>query len=147
MDFNTESLKDIKEEMAPFLDNNHQESGTYPDMALRVQWENYFALEELDICKTFTMRDDGKLVGYSIFIVSSHSHYQENIFALNDVVYIDPESRGSDTIDFFNYCETELLVAGAQVISYNMPTSDSMKRLMTAIGHEHVESTYMKRIG
>jgi len=61
----------------------------------------YKALERDGGLMVFTARDDdGAMAGYAVFFLTSHIHYRLNLFAVNDVFYIDPERRSDPWLGF-----------------------------------------------
>lgn len=146
MDFYEERMIDLKPELEVLIQANHDESGLYKDMELTPMWEAYYAMDDMGMFQAFTMREEGKLVGYSLFMSSPHMHYSATEWALNDVVYVDPEYRGANTVDFFNFVEDELTVRGVDVITYHMKALKPFEKLMGALGFKHAENTYTKRI-
>ena len=57
-------------------------------MELFPNWDKYFALDADSSLVLITARDDGKLVGYSLFILSPHLHYKKQLVAYNDVLFL-----------------------------------------------------------
>lgn len=148
IEFKEELLDDILEELKPLLTNNHEEVEIYQDkMILDPDFDKYKLLESVGILTIFTMRFDKKLVGYNVFFIQPHIHYPGTNFAACDVVYIDPEYRNSDTINFFTYSEEKLISKGVDVVTYHMKTNKKFESLMHILDMEHSEHVYAKYIG
>lgn len=147
--YDRQHLKEVKEEIAPMLDAHYEEVAMYQDhIELNPQWEMYENLELMDRLFIFTMRDEGKLIGYSVFFLNPHMHYADHEFAMNDIVYIDPDRRGTEeTVNFFKWCEKHMRDCGTSVISYHMKVYKPFQTLMTILGYDHAEHMYTKYIG
>lgn len=105
--FASERIIDVVEEIQPLLWDHYQEVALHKErIKLDPDWPKYFALEEQGSCIVFTMRDRGRLVGYAVFFVSPHIHYQACRAASNDIIYFDPEYRkGLNALRFIRFCE------------------------------------------
>lgn len=64
------------------------------DMPLAVDWGQYRKLEAAGILKVMALREDDRLVGFNSFMVMPHLHYSQTIHAMNDAIYVRPDSRG-----------------------------------------------------
>ena len=75
-------------------------------------------------------------------------HYQDTLMAMNDIIYIAKEKRGSMTgIKLLEYSEKELKQFGVQTIGLHIKKVFDWGRVAERIGYECVESTYQKWIG
>jgi len=146
MEYQIEKLIDIVEEMMPLVEKHHEEVDDFRDkIVLNPDFDRYLELETQDMISLFTMRDDGRLLGYSMFIVGSHGHYSGSLFAVNDIIYIDPEIRGEETTPtFFKKCEEWLTEEGVDVIMYSMKSDRAAKGLMNHLGYKDFEINYRK---
>lgn len=77
---------------------------------LNPDWDLYRVLGKQNKLITFTARTkNALLIGYNIFITSTHHHYRDAIIAENDILYIHPEYRkGYTGYKFLKYCIKEL---------------------------------------
>lgn len=149
MNYKLEDYHDVVEELTPLLVKHYEEVALYQDrIDLDPDYEAYSALQESGILKVYTMRKDEELFGYNIFFVRTHPHYASTVWAANDVVYIDPAYRHTEhTPGFFQWCEDQLRVDGAQVITYHMKVMKSFATLMNHLDMDHAEHIYTKYIG
>jgi hypothetical protein len=70
----------------------------------------YHALERDGGLAIYTARDDGALIGYAAWFLVHHLHYRHNLYAINDLFYVDP-ARRSDTwlgFRFLRYIDRQL---------------------------------------
>lgn len=150
-----EEYSEVVEEIKPLLLAHHEEIVFYKDeLELDPDYDLYKLGQETGILKVFTMRsgggpkEKGTLVGYNIFFVHTHPHYKQDIFADNDMVYIDPAHRHTgDTIAFFEWCERQLKENNVHVITYHMNTLKTFSSLMNELDMDLAQHMYMKYIG
>lgn len=147
--FNEERISEMRELLEPLLEEHYKEVAMYQDhIDLNPNWEAYEAMEEIGNTRMYAMWRDEELIGYNVFFVTPHMHYQDHEYAVNDVVYIHPDYRGTEcTPEFFNYCEEMLQKEGISVISYHMKTFKPFQSLMEALEYDHAEHVYMKYVG
>lgn len=149
MEYQEESYWDVIDELRPMLQEHYKEVAMYQDdIDLNFDEEKYRTIDHQDALRIFTMREEGKLVGYNVFFVSTHIHYMDHIYAQNDVVYIDPEYRGSEcTPTFFKRCDNWLKEEGVSVITYHMKVNKPFQALMDFLEFDHAEHIYTKYVG
>lgn len=148
MKYAKENFHDVIEELKPHLHEHYKEVAMYQDkIDLDPNYEAYGMAQTNGMLHIYTMREDDKLVGYNIFFVQSHPHYNSTVWAVNDIVYVAPEYRHTpDTLFFFAYCEVQLK-AVASVITYHMKVMKTFQMLMNGLGMDHAEHMYSKYIG
>jgi L-amino acid N-acyltransferase YncA len=80
------------------------------EVPLEVDWERYNQLQDIGMLHCVTVRDEGKLIGYHIAIISlSHLHYKSLRTAITDVYYVLPEYRqGYTGVKLFQVVKSEL---------------------------------------
>jgi hypothetical protein len=150
MIFNKECLANVQEELEPLLKEHYKEVAMYTDrIDLNVDWDKYYMLESIGALVIYTMREDeGKLVGYNVFFVNNHLHYNDHKYAVNDVVYIDPAYRhNQNTLDLFIRAEDDLRDSGVSVMTYHMKVYKTFECLMGVLEYDHAEHVYTKFIG
>ncbi len=54
----------------------------------------YLFAQEKEMLKLFTVRDEGKLVGYASFVISSDHHFKDRKIAAADALFVSPDYRG-----------------------------------------------------
>jgi GNAT superfamily N-acetyltransferase len=88
---------------------------------LNPDWARYEQMEAAGNLVCFTARDDGRMVGYSVFLLSWHLHYNTVRVAANDVLYLHPDYRkGMIGIRLIKYSEAELGKYGADWITFHV---------------------------
>ena len=146
--FAEEQLQHVLEEMKPMLLEHWEEVAMYKDkIDFSPDYNKYFSMCDMGFIRLYTMRDNGKLVGYSLFFTMPHLHYSKDMFAVNDVVFVDPEYRlPFITPAFFNYVEEQLSRLGMSVITYHMKVYKPFEKLMNGLQYNFTEHLYTKYI-
>lgn len=141
-----EQLSSCLEEMKPLFALHWKEVAAYQDkIALDPNYAKYLQMEQMDMVRTFVLRADGKMVGYWVFFITPHPHYQADRFAVNDIVYVDPDYRRVDlTPRCFDAVERQLKAEGVSVITYHMKTYKPFESLLKGLGYDHLEHLYGK---
>jgi hypothetical protein len=146
IEYQEESLIDVLEEMMPLVIEHHEEVDDFKDkITLNPDYDRYLEIAGQDMLTLYTMRKDSELVGYNMFIVGSHGHYSDTLYAVNDIIYIDPKMRGEEaTPTFFKRCEEWLTEYGVDVIMYSMKSDRAAAGLMDHLGYKEFEVNYRK---
>jgi GNAT superfamily N-acetyltransferase len=150
MKIQREYFERIMNEMRPLNEKHYHEVAMYTDkIYLSPNYEEYLKLEDLGMIACYTARTDcGELVGYSIFFVKAHIHYMHDVFACNDVIYIDPEYRGTSLAqDLMEYSLVSLANNGVNVVTMHMKSLKPFASLMERCGFEEAETVWTKYIG
>ena len=100
-----ESLLNVKQDLKPLLTKHWSETEPNQDtIMLDPDWREYSRLDQEGILHIFAARDNGKLIGYCVVMISKSIHHKHHIFASTDVIYVKPEYRksatGSELISF-----------------------------------------------
>lgn len=135
--YQVEKISDIKDEMTPLLDNHYDELTLHKEVVkLSVDWERYLKMDEAGALFNLTVRDSGKLVGYSVFYVQQHMHYTGLKMAKNDVLFLAKEYRkGPIGIKIIKRCEKELAEIGVQKIVWHAKQSNYLGELLVLLGY------------
>lgn len=97
---------ELYEEVLPLLQAHWREVALYQDrIQLEVDVAFYLKLQALGSLTCFTVRDEGRLVGYCVFMSAHHPHYASLFVVRNDVIYMDPEYRGMESMRLIRFCE------------------------------------------
>ena len=144
-----ETYLDAIAELRPMFEKHWEEVAINKDkIKLNPDYKQYETLQELGTLALFTARDDGKLVGYSVFFMVPHLHYSDHRFAMNDIIFLMPEYRatmlGAQLVQF---AEDELKSVGIDYISYHFKTHLPYGKGLEFMGYEHSENLFGKYIG
>lgn len=145
--YQQESLLTCKSDAIPLLEKHWEEIALNKDkIKLNPDWDAYANLEDADILKIFTARDaDNKLVGYFVVFVKAHIHYKDNLFAYNDILFVDQNYRkGFTGPRLMKFAEKCLKADGVDVIIVNTKRHKPFDSLLLWLGYKHIENLYSK---
>jgi hypothetical protein len=145
--FHREPLtQQLWDEALPLLFAHWKEVAHYQDIELTPDRARYDLLERNGALRTFTARTEtGTLIGYALFCVASHLHYRQVLQAQQDVIYIQPDQRGTMPIRFFKFCEDQLFGEGVDVICHHTKAAHSFGKIVERHGFELMDVLYVKR--
>ena len=108
IEFGVESFDQAVNDIQELIKLHYEEIALNKDVIpLDPDWDKYRALMTNNLACLITARDDGKLVGYSIFFVTSHPHYKSTIFANNDliikIINNSPSSDNEVVLEVYKY--------------------------------------------
>lgn len=142
----TESYEEIVDDIVPMLEKHWKEVEWGQDIVPLNPNLDYYKNSEA--ARFYTIRNDNDLVGYNVFTVFDHPHHKGTVFALNDMLYIDPEYRHLGYAQgFVMYSEDKLSEEGVSVVTYSMKKDYPFTDLMTSLGYEHTENIFSKFVG
>lgn len=145
--YQQESLIKSKVDAIPLLEKHWEEIALNKDkIKLNPDWDTYADLEDAGILKIFTARDSGsKLIGYFVVFVKAHIHYKDNLFAYNDLLFLDQNYRkGFTGPKLMKFAEKCLKEDGVDVIIVNTKRHKPFDSLLVWLGYKHVENLYSK---
>lgn len=146
MRFQQETLSTSLEEAKPLLQKHWDEIAHYKDIPLDPDYDAYFKLESAGILKVFTARDENKnMLGYAVFVIQAHPHYKNNIYAKQDVVYIDCDRRGIGMF-FIRWCDERLATMGIHVVTQHVKAAHNFGPALNRLGYELQDLIYTKRL-
>lgn len=147
--YQVEPLAEFLEELQPLLEQHYEEVAMYKDhIKLDPDYDKYLALDAAGFLHCVTVRAAGTLIGYFISFVHPHIHYKETEYAVNDILYLDPEYRGTNVaVKMFMFAEEKLKEEGVDVIVLHMKTSLPFESLAKFLHYDKAEYNYSKYIG
>lgn len=141
-------LEEEFDEALPLIQRHWSEIAWKRDkIPLSVNKEQYLMMEEKGIIACYIGRDNGQMVAYALFFLMSHPHYSKTLYATNDVIYVQPESRGMTGTKFIDFIEEDLRRSGVQTILYHVKESLNWGKLLERKGFEPVDRVWQKWIG
>lgn len=148
--FSRESFDELFEDIKPLLTSHWKELALYKEeVPLDPDFERYRQYHDAGIMQFFTARIDGKLIGYSIYIVSPrHLHYSVRV-ASNDIIWVHPDHRNIGVGNgLFDFVESELAKDGPVLIhTETKEEHPQLASLLTLRGHKTAGRVMLKRIG
>lgn len=133
----TETIADVVGEIEDLIAMHYDEIAADKHVIkLDPDWGRYQALERDSALRIFTARDEGKLVGYSVFFLIFHHHYKSNLFAQNDMLYLMPDQRkGLAGIRLLRYSEAQLTKDRVDKIMWNVNVKNDWRVILTRMGY------------
>lgn len=114
---------------------------------LSIDHVKYEAMDRAGSLRVYTARKDNKLVGYAIFIVGRHLHYDTTLYANNDVLYVDPRQRGTAGLRLIDFSEAALKTEGVHVVILHIKTYNDWSPVAVRKGYEPTDRVFQKWIG
>jgi len=141
-----ECLANVKEDIKPLLETHWEMVAlNQGKIKLNPNWEEYARLDAAGILRIFTARHEGKLVGYCVLVISKSLHYQDHIFANNDVTFVLPEYRtGATGYHLMKYAEDHCRDNGVSLMNVNTKVHIPFDSLMLGMGFDLIERIYSK---
>lgn len=134
--FAVETIKATREEAWPLLERHWAEIAQFKDLqVLDPDWDAYNRLEEMGRLWVMTVRIGGKLVGYTVMIVSNDLHYRKLLRAQEDIHFILPEYRkGLLGYRMLKFVKGKMQAKGVRMISFRTKASHSHGPLFERLG-------------
>ncbi len=136
-----ESVANVRGEIQPLLERHYQELTVGKEVVvLEVDWDKYENLERMNMLSVVTARDEGVLIGYSVFFIYSHMHYKSLKAASNDVLFLDKEYRkGRAGLKLLKESEIQLARLGVRKITWHIKTSLDWSKILLRMGYAQEE--------
>lgn len=132
-------------EALPLLTKHYLEISANQDIALEPDYEKYAQLDELDMLRVYTARDENALLGYAVFFIHQNLHYKSSKQALQDVLYIDKDRRGFGA-KFILWCDKQLKADACQVVYHHVKAKHNFGPMLERLGYGLVDLIYSKRL-
>jgi GNAT superfamily N-acetyltransferase len=147
--FQVESLSDLLGgEIEPLWQRHWEELALDREVVpLDPDYQRYRELDAQGALSTVTMRQNGRLVGYSIMLVAAGLHYKSTLEAQMDIFWIMPEARGRfGGVRLFKAVERELRRRGVKRIYAGSKLHNDSSRLFVALGYTPIEAWFSKML-
>jgi GNAT superfamily N-acetyltransferase len=152
MRIDVERYADVLEEIKPLNRLQWEEIATFrEDVPLDPDYEGYRRHDAAGTMIIVTARSGEELVGYSIFFLLKHPHYRGTWFAMNDIIYVRKDKRGSMAgVALIKRSEREVWKAiekrGAKLakVSWHLKPSHDFSALLERLGYVRDEFTMAK---
>lgn len=141
-----ECLANVKEEIKPLLEEHWELVALNKGkIKLNPNWKEYARLDAAGVLRIFTARDEGQLVGYFVLFISQSVHYQDHLFATNDVIFVLPDKRaGATGYKLVKHAEDYCRDSGVSLMTINTKVHLPFDSLMVGMGFDLIERIYAK---
>ena len=110
-------------------------------------WSMYHKLNVAGCLWIFSVRVDGKLIGFNSYIVTPSPHYEDAIYATSDTLYISPEYRGKFAGPrILQYAESQLKKLNICAIQQGVQATNDFSPMLERKGYKLDSYLYVKRI-
>ena len=146
--YQREKSHDLWEESMPLFERHWEEIAVFKDIPLSPSKDAYNTLEDVGMLRCYTARDDGRLIGYAVFVITKHLHYSQNVFAMQDVVFVLPESRmGRTGLKLLDFSEEQLKTDKVTLVQHHMKNAHpALGVLLKHKGYSPSETLWTKRL-
>jgi predicted acetyltransferase len=145
--YQRERCWDLWDEITPLNELHRAEITSFPDVPLKPMYDLYESIERNDALRCYTVRMNGKLIGYSWYFIHPHIHYSIPI-AMCDIVFVHKDHRqshiGNDLID---YCDERLVKEDKRnLIIYHVKAAHpALGKILQRRGYELGDLLWQKR--
>lgn len=149
VDYYVEPLGDkLIAEVQPLIELHYEELTLHKQVVkLDPDWNRYKSLADQGMITIITARDKGVLIGYSLFFVSPHIHYKNNIMANNDVLFLHPDYRqGRTGLKLIRKCEQVLQELKVDKIVWHVKYAKDFRQILYRLGYEDEDALVGKII-
>lgn len=131
----------------PLVREHWRELGLDLDLEISPDFERMKAMESIGLWKVVSVRDEGKLVGYLLAVVSTHLHYSTSpkMFII-DAYYIMPEYRNGTGVKLLKFAECLARELGAIKMYLSCKVHQDHSALFLALGYRLSDHAFTKRI-
>ena len=139
---------EIVNELAPLTKLSWSEADCIPNAHFDPDWEKYTQLNELNLLRLFTVRNqDKELVGYITFFVGPTLHSKNVHHALHDSMYIlKPYRKNGTAKSLISFVENIFKDENVNTMIVTVMTHRDFSPTLKHLGFTHTESSFIKRV-
>lgn len=150
--FSRVPIGSVADQLQVLAEREYDEVGQKDLERLNVDWARYRELDAAGKLATFIAkrgsRQMGFIVGYAVFVVQTHIHYQDALVAANSAVYVVPDARaGRVVLKLLRYAEIGLKGQGVKKVYYHVKREKDFGRLLEHLGYQDSERMFAKVLG
>jgi GNAT superfamily N-acetyltransferase len=133
----TESVYGVVDEVQDLVQAHYDEIAMHKErIPLAPDWQRYSELEQVGNLVTFTARDEGRLVGYSVFLINQMLHYVTTRLASNDVLFLHKDYRkGMAGVRLIKYSEQQLKERGVDKVVWHIKFHHDFRPILHRMGY------------
>jgi hypothetical protein len=142
--FQKEAPEPFTQEAMALFQKHYEEIAERTDViVLDPDLRRYNDYYNKNILEIHTIRNDGVLIGYSLWFLTKHIHYKNSLTASSDVLYISPEYRkGMLGIKFIKWTTNEIKKRNPQRIMFHVKPFLDYSPILERLGAGYFEKTY-----
>lgn len=134
--FAVENIAVIRDEAMDVVRQHYDQTAQFKEVQeLDPDWEAYDRIEQAGKLWVMTAREDGRIVGYIIMLLSMDMHYRNLRRATEDVHFMIPEDRkGLIGYKMLSQTVNAMREKGVQTVTFRTKASDSHGVLFERLG-------------
>lgn len=137
---------DFFKEALPLFFDHANEVSYFAGQKLNIDFENYLRLEDADMLRVYTARNDSNaLCGYAVFILSRHMHYKDELMASQTAIFIPKDERGFG-LKLIKWCNEELAKEKVSIVIHRVTKQLNYSPLLLRDGFDFMEVAYVKEL-
>lgn len=131
-------------DLAPNIVRHHQSMNQGDDYGdINFDWNSYIQGGMAGSCMVATARDDGKLVGYAIFMIGANPRHKHIFEAQGNGLYVEPEYRGRVSNELMAKAEHFLTEYGVDRI-HHIINDETLGKLLGRKGYKSEYKVWSK---
>jgi ribosomal protein S18 acetylase RimI-like enzyme len=148
MTYQRESLIENRAELEPlFVLHWNSVTPDFEDAELGFNWDAYAGLELAGAVHFMVLRDEGKIVGYQLCLMSPHLHSQASMTAHTVFYYLLPTYRDRMIPSrLFRETEKSLKATGVHHAYLGFKSDHDLSPILVRLGYHQVETIHAKRL-
>jgi hypothetical protein len=108
-------------------------------------WETYEKADSIGKMIFVGCRDEGKLVGYSVWAITYPLHFKTTLYAQNDVIYLQAKYRGDHGLKLIKESERFMVEQGVKKILWGVMANKDWSRILQRMGYDQ-EDILMSKV-
>jgi len=145
--YQEESFSAVRNEIAGLIVEHWSEVADNPDIPVDVDWDYAAKADDLGLLRVLTVRSDGVLVGYIIFLLATLPHYRTVLSAADDAFFLKKEHRnGMVGVRMFREAEKMLVECGVRRVVYHEKTKVPIGKVFKFLGYRPIETIWSKEL-
>jgi GNAT superfamily N-acetyltransferase len=133
-------------QLMPLFQAHYAEVRT-PGIELDPDFDRYMMLQMAGTYRAFTVRQDGRLIGYAGYVIDRLLHSKTRLVATEDVLFIDAAHRkGGIGRRLMEFADAVLRSEGVTMEFQHVPAGGSHGPLLERMGYAQLYTTYGRRL-
>lgn len=133
----------INEAQELFKKHSEESSDRLDIIPLDINFKAHLILEANRRLETFTVRDDGRLIGYTTWILTNPMHYKNSITASSTMIYVLPEYRkGLLGYKLIKWSIDQIKKRNVKRILIGIKPHHDFGKILERLGASHFEKIY-----
>lgn len=147
MEFDFVPLHQVVTEIKPNVARHYTEMSEGDDYGPpNIDWDSYLAASHAGLCRVVTVRDNGNLVGYSVYSIGTNLRYKHLIEAASAGIFIEKEYRGRLGDRLVKKADEYLRNLGIHETNY-IESDDRVGALLGRNGYQSPYRVWSKKYG